>query len=212
MITTRIIMATTLCGRIAPTGFTSPEDRIHLERWRDATHASLCGATNVREGKAVLRGTDGHLDPDRIRAVVTRSGNLDPGLPLFSGGPPPLVFCPDSLVTTLEDRLEGHADILGMPLLHESLDLCLVLTELEKRGVNALLIEGGGGLNFEALNQGVVDELLLTLCPVIHGTRGAPSLADSPFSLPLSVRFDLVESRTGTHGELFCRYRIHRND
>jgi riboflavin biosynthesis pyrimidine reductase len=44
--------------------------------------------------------------------------------------------------------------------------------------VKRLLCEGGGALNEALFRAGVVDELYLTISPVIFGGRDAPTLAD----------------------------------
>ena len=48
----------------------------------------------------------------------------------------------------------------------------------EKWKVKRLLCEGGGALNEALFRAGVVDELYLTISPVIFGGRDAPTLAD----------------------------------
>src|SRR5262249_4043744 len=48
----------------------------------------------------------------------------------------------------------------------------------EKWRVKKILCEGGGELNTALFRQDLVDEIYLTLCPLIFGGRGAPTLAD----------------------------------
>jgi riboflavin biosynthesis pyrimidine reductase len=72
-------------------------------------------------------------------------------------------------------------------------------------GVKKLLCEGGGELNASMFERGLVDELYLTICPVIFGGRNAPTLADGTGIERLSDarRFKLKRSeRVGD--ELFC--------
>jgi riboflavin biosynthesis pyrimidine reductase len=47
-------------------------------------------------------------------------------------------------------------------------------------GVKRLLCEGGGELNAALFHAGLVDELHLTICPVVFGGRSAPTLATGP--------------------------------
>jgi len=49
-----------------------------------------------------------------------------------------------------------------------------------KWNVKRLLCEGGGELNAAIVTAGLVDELHLTISPVIFGGRAAPTLADGP--------------------------------
>jgi riboflavin biosynthesis pyrimidine reductase len=50
---------------------------------------------------------------------------------------------------------------------------------LEKKwNVTKILCEGGGELNTALIRQNLVDEIYLTMCPLIFGGRGAPTMAD----------------------------------
>ncbi|MFH1463794.1 MAG: dihydrofolate reductase family protein [Pseudomonadota bacterium] len=77
-------------------------------------------------------------------------------------------------------------------------------------GVRRLLVEGGGDLIAQLLAAGLLDELHVTLCPLLLGGRGAPSLVDGPgLALAALPRLRLVsEERVGD--ELFLRYRVAR--
>ena len=75
-------------------------------------------------------------------------------------------------------------------------------------GVVCELCEGGGELNAAMFQAGLVDELYLTICPLIFGGRNAPTLADGEGIERLTEgrRFKLRKSeRVGD--ELFCVYR-----
>jgi len=60
----------------------------------------------------------------------------------------------------------------------ERVDLVAGLDELESRGVDRLLIEGGGELLFSAFEAGIVDELSVFVGSLLVGGRDAPTLAD----------------------------------
>jgi riboflavin biosynthesis pyrimidine reductase len=81
-----------------------------------------------------------------------------------------------------------------------------VLADLRERGIAALLCEGGPTLNSALLEAGVVDELFLTLAPLLTGDAGEPTIVaggrlDAPARLAL--RWVL---RGGD--ELFLRYAV----
>lgn len=52
------------------------------------------------------------------------------------------------------------------------------LSELESRGIERLMVEGGGELIFSLFEAGLVDELSVFVGPLIIGGRDAPTLAD----------------------------------
>jgi 2,5-diamino-6-(ribosylamino)-4(3H)-pyrimidinone 5'-phosphate reductase len=60
----------------------------------------------------------------------------------------------------------------------ERIDLVAGVDELESRGIDRLLIEGGGELLFSAFEAGIVDELSVFVGPLLVGGRDAPTLAD----------------------------------
>ncbi|WP_456385769.1 RibD family protein [Desulfolithobacter sp.] len=209
-----IISITTLDGRIAPAGFGSQEDRSFLEQMRAETDASLLGAGSLRESDPEMRGPNGLLDPSRLRCLVTSSSSLPRTRKIFSDpAHRPLVFCPRQRVSALRKSIGGEtAEIIGMVVDSRGMvPLEAILKELAGRGVERLLIEGGGRLNHEALMAGIVDELLLTLAPKISGRVDTPCLADGPEHLgsPM-LELALKEWRVAPTGELFLRYRILR--
>ena len=57
-------------------------------------------------------------------------------------------------------------------------DLVEVVGKLPSLGVSHLLLEGGGELNFSMLQVGLIDEIYLTICPLIFGGRDAPTSFD----------------------------------
>jgi 2,5-diamino-6-(ribosylamino)-4(3H)-pyrimidinone 5'-phosphate reductase len=57
-------------------------------------------------------------------------------------------------------------------------NLPLMMQTLKKVGVDHLMVEGGGTMNFELMRLGLVDELMIYIAPMIFGGAGAPTLAD----------------------------------
>ena len=60
----------------------------------------------------------------------------------------------------------------------ERVDLPAALSALEERGVDRLMVEGGGELVFSLFEAGLVDELTVYVGSLLVGGRGAPTLAD----------------------------------
>jgi 2,5-diamino-6-(ribosylamino)-4(3H)-pyrimidinone 5'-phosphate reductase len=57
-------------------------------------------------------------------------------------------------------------------------DLPAALSALESRGVDRLMVEGGGELIFSLFEDSLVDELSVFVAPNVIGGRDAPTLAD----------------------------------
>lgn len=208
-----IIAASTICGRIGPGLTGSPVDRGVLEKMRAATDASLLGAETLRQGDPEMRGPGGHLLPQRIRAFITASGDIPvAGRKIFAQGPPPLIFTGEAAAAGLRHRLGSLAQVVVLPAdAVGGLSLAAALVHLEKIGAASVLIEGGGGLNYACLQQGVVDEILLTLTPKLSGDHGAASFCGGPG--PLGEPFlslTLVSCEAAKTGEVFLRYRVNK--
>jgi len=206
-----LICIETLCGRISPAGFGSKEDRRHLERAREQTDASLLGAGSLRAGDPEFRTFEGKLPVNRLRAIVTRSGNIPATKSIFRTGPRPLIFTKFSIRDMLNERFGERAEVIGVPETDSGM-LCLktILDNLEQRGVESCLIEGGGLLNYEAFKQGVVTELLLTIAPKIIGKQTETCLVSGPTALGTPfIHLELLSCRMNARsGELFLHYKI----
>ena len=205
-----LVSATTICGRISPVGHGSLLDRRRLEEIRDKTGASIMGANTLRTENPEMRGTNGILSPDRIRSVISRSGLIPvTDKKLFEHGPKPVVFTAEGNIFALQSKLKGKAHVASLPAGPHGLSLQAALDFFTDRGVESVLIEGGAQLNYAALAEGVVDEILLTIMPFVSGKHNTAAFADGPKHLgdPF-LELDLLSSEPVSTGELFLHYRI----
>lgn len=206
-----IICVSTICGRIEPPGIGSSADRLRLEQARSRTGATLLGAASLRDGDPEMRCDGGAIPDHRVRAFITGSGKIPADRKVFRHGPAPVVFTSEHGYERLPHRVRQAASVHVLRPGPEG-GLCLrqAIGILREMGVRDMLIEGGGVLNYHAVRQGVVDEILLTLAPMITGSDHAALLfsghghAGNPF-----VNLDLLECRqVAETGELFLRYRV----
>jgi riboflavin biosynthesis pyrimidine reductase len=184
---------------------------------RALADAVLVGASTVRqEGyRAVdlepwqrrLRERLG-LSPFPTLVVISGSAGLDPsiGRPAQGEGGPVLV------VTTGGKPAHELAPLrdAGVEVLEhgEGIDLSAVVTTLVGRGRPRLLCEGGPGLHRDLLAADLVDELSLTLAPVVVAGQGMRSTRGDP--LPVPLPFELAFAVLGGDGALFTSYRARR--
>jgi riboflavin biosynthesis pyrimidine reductase len=77
-----------------------------------------------------------------------------------------------------------------------------VLADLRGRGVERLLCEGGPSVNRALLDAGLLDELFLTLTPVVSGDEG-PSIVGAGAPVGLELR-----SVATADGDLYLRYSV----
>ncbi len=195
-------------------GLATPSDQHVFALHRALADAVVVGASTVRsEGyRAVdlqpwqrdLRASLG-LAPFPALVVVSASAQLDPAMarPADGEGGPVVVLTTsgksDAELAPLRDagievREEG-----------EDLDLSGALDRLAGEGWPRLLCEGGPGLHRALLAEGLVDELSLTLAPVVVGGDGLRATRGASLAGPAA--FDLAFALHAGDGTLFTSYR-----
>ncbi|WP_237047982.1 pyrimidine reductase family protein [Lentzea guizhouensis] len=174
--------AVTVDGRSA--GLGSPADKKIYLLGRDLADVVLVGAgTVLAEGYRgsrpdVARRERLGLAPELPIAVVTARGTVTPDLPLFTDtAVPPIV------ITTARAELPSlPAEVVVAG--EDEVDLGVAVRELEARGLRRINLEGGPKLFGTMVAAGLVDELNLTVSPVLavgdagriaHGPAGAPA-------------------------------------
>lgn len=199
-------------GRVR--SLSGPADRALFRHLRALADVVLVGASTVRaERYGPVRLTDeqrkARLDAGRPEvprlAVVTRSLALDWDAPAFAGddGPRPLVVTTWSAPDELRAEAEARAEVLLAG--EDQVDLAAVLAELGDAGASVVLTEGGPTLLGEMLAAGLVDELCLTLAPVLGGD--ALPIVVWPSGLRPTPAVALAAARE-VDGHLFLRYRV----
>lgn len=111
-------------------------------------------------------------------AIVSASGALDPKLPALQAGA--IVFTTDRGAERLAETLPPASALIP---LGPEVDVAAAVEALRARGHGLILSEGGPTLLGSLLDAGLVDELFLTLSPVVAGRA------------PGDVRLGLVEGR-----------------
>jgi 5-amino-6-(5-phosphoribosylamino)uracil reductase len=144
----------------------APDHRVfHL--LRELSQVILVGAETVRvEGYGGARASRFTGVPPRI-AVVTGSASLDPRARLFSRtAVPPLVITTERAPAERRDRLAGAGAEL-VTLDAERITPGDLLAALAARGLYRVLCEGGATLFGQLIEGGAVDELCLTVAPLL---------------------------------------------
>lgn len=169
----RLNMITTITGATAGDDgtsetITSRTDRFVLGAIRRNADVVVVGAETVR--------AEGYLLPKTARlAIVTSTGDL--GVDGLSDAgredrPPAIVLCPLSLVDAVRHRIEdAPAEVIPVPSDGERLDPATIVATLHARGLERIVCEGGPLLATQFVESGVVDELCVTVSPVLEPAR-----------------------------------------
>jgi 2,5-diamino-6-(ribosylamino)-4(3H)-pyrimidinone 5'-phosphate reductase len=216
-------VATTADGKLAPGNrhyvpFSSKRDQEVLMELRTDADAVMAGARTVavpgvtlgpgKEKYRKMRLQKGRAEHN-IRIVVTGSGRLDPELAVFRPQPGPLIILTTERIS--KPALKGLSERAEVRIFGEkTVNFREALAWLAKEhGVKRLLCEGGGEINAALFEAGLVDEIYMTLCPVIFGGRNAPTLADGEGVEKLSEAIPLELKKMKRVGdELFLVYKV----
>jgi riboflavin biosynthesis pyrimidine reductase len=185
------LMVSSLDGR-ATLGGTSralggPSDLAMLVALRRRADALIVGPETVR--------AEGYGPLPCPAVLVSRSFDVPWEAGLFAvPGQRVLIYTP-----TEYEPPEVEADVEVVPIVA----LADVLADLRGRGVERLLCEGGPTLNRALLAEGLLDELFLTLSPVVAGDEGAPGIIAPGDPARLTLRSVATDD-----GELYLRYSV----
>ncbi|WP_218081815.1 RibD family protein [Anthocerotibacter panamensis] len=213
-----LVLATSLDGKIAARrdarpGFPSVHDQAHLEMQVSLADAMLIGAGTiraystaftVRQPELLAARAERGQKPQPTLVIASRTLDLSLDWPLFRQ-PLERILLTGAVSLQQQAHFAGHAQVLVAGDA-KGVDFAQALTELKKRGVERLVLLGGGQIVAQCFAQGLVDEWWLTLCPVIIAGVDAPSAAEG-LDLPELTRGHLVEVRR-IEDELFLNYRF----
>lgn len=184
-------------------GLGSDADKQVFGVLRELAEVVLVGAGTARaeDYRGARRPTRGRDTPPPI-AVVTGSADLDPGSKLFTDTlVPPIVLTLGSAPAERRDRLTAAgADVVVLDRLTPD----LLLGELARRGLLRVLCEGGPSLFGDLVAADAVDELCLTVAPLVAGGT-AGRIARGPEGSPARP-LTLVGALT-SNDTLLLRYR-----
>jgi 2,5-diamino-6-(ribosylamino)-4(3H)-pyrimidinone 5'-phosphate reductase len=88
-------------------------------------------------------------------------------------------------------------------------DLNKMMLTLKKIGVDHLMVEGGGTMNFELIRLGLVDEIMMYVAPMIFGGATTPTPADGlGLTRNDAVALKLANVETHEDGGIVLRYKL----
>ena len=148
---------------------------------RASCDAILVGAATVRcdNPRLLVRSPERReeraargLAPSPMKVTVTERGDLDADADFFTAGETEkLVYCATPHLTEARSRLSPVATVVDAG---EPVAMRRVAEDLGARGVERLMVEGGGKVHTQFLTEDLVDELQLVVAPCFVGDSRAP--------------------------------------
>lgn len=162
-------IAQTLDGKIADfrnysKWITSENSRQRVHRLRSEMDAVMVGGNTVRVDNPSLT-SHGVSDHDPQRIILSRGGNFDPALHLFSENNDQ-----QTVLMTTADSTSLPAKVWKLPALENGrIDVKSILQRLGQEKVCTLLIEGGRELFSSFIAAGLVDRYVFVIAPRLLG-------------------------------------------
>jgi 5-amino-6-(5-phosphoribosylamino)uracil reductase len=191
------------CAAPRRLGLSNDADFERVDAVRASCDAILVGAATVRNDNPRLlvrsqsrrdERTGRGLPPSPTKVTVTERVELDPRADFFTTGEgEKLVYCASARFDHARSRFGRVATVVdgGQPV-----EMRRVSEDLGARGIQRLMVEGGGSVHTQFLTQDLADELQLVVAPLFVGDSRAPRfVSDGRFPWNPARRATLAEVR-----------------
>ena len=196
-------------------GLGTPADKRVFDTLRGLADVVLVGsATVLAEGYRPAKPKPAYADlraslgqpAAPVMAVVSRRLDIGPDHPVFGAG------ATRTLVVTSSDSPAGRraalAEVADVAVAgDDGVDLRAAVDDLAARGLRRVLCEGGPGLLAQVASAGVLDELCLTVSPLLVGGDARRVLHGDWLSPPARLRLAHLLEDDHT---LLARYLVER--
>ena len=196
----------------------SQRDKERVDRLRAEADAVMVGGRTLldEDPKLTVKSADlraareaNGLTPNPAKVGIVSVADLKPDSAFLTVGPARIV------IFTTQGTSKKQLDFLrarGVELFvdeKQRVDLPKALHTLKEIGINRLMVEGGGTLNFELLRLGLVDELTAYVAPLVFGGESAPTLAAGPGLVRnAAILLKLVDAEAWEDGGVLLKYKI----
>ena len=217
-----VILAASADGKIAngdraPARFSSAADLAHLERQIARADAALFGmgtlrayqtTLSVRSPQYLAERQQAGKPPQPIQIVASRSGSCDRHWRFFRQPIPRWLLATAAGARVWQNDLDAAACFERL-IVADGGDGEIAwesgLAQLQAAGIQKLAVLGGGQLVAALAECGAIDEIFLTICPVLLGGATAPTPLDGK-GLSKYLELELLDV-CAIADEVFLHYR-----
>ena len=198
--------------------FSSVEDRRVMDEIRFLSDAIIIGANSLRidgihlwikSAELTKQRLDNGKSPHPINIVLSRSLNIPLECRFFTFPETEKWLITSNTHHSSEiSKFKTCCQIIQFSEADGQISLKEVMLFLKKKKINTLLLEGGSSLNYQMLAHNYVDEIYLTICPLIIGGKDvATPVGGFGFSVDEFRNLRLMDFRQ-QDGELFLHYKV----
>lgn len=224
---TTVVLAMSLDGKIAdvkrsPARFSSTADQTHLEQQIATADAILLGAGTLRTYGTTLsishpqlleQRAKQNLPPQPVQIVASLSAQIDPQIRFFRQPINRWLLTTTTGARKWKVGAEFERVLVSETPATIGIDWVSALRQLATLGIAHLVVLGGGELVASLIEDDLIDEFWLTICPLILGGADAPTPVEGTGFSPeeLAPRLQLLSVET-INQEIFVHYRRQRED
>lgn len=212
-------MAASLDGKVAArdgssrwiTGEAARADVHRLRAWSDAIVVGA-GTALVDDPSLTVR-EPGYRGRPPLRVLVDARGRVPATGDLFDDAAPTLVATTDlAPADRRAEWIEAGAEVSVYEAEDNGVPLPELVAALGKRDVQGVLLEGGPTLAFSAVEEGIVDKVVVYLAPKLIGGAEAPTVLGGRGFVPIAKAVRLrVRSFDRVGDDLRVEADVHRD-
>ena len=202
--------AMTIDGKIATVNgkskwITGEASREHVQKDRNRYMGIMVGiGTVLADNPSLTCRTPGGRNPVRIICDTNLRTPFDCTLVQTADKVKTMIATTKQMEEKKRAYEEAGIEIIEVPKKEEHLDLKLLMKELGARGIDSVLLEGGGTLNFSALQSHIVNKVQAYIAPKIFGGATAKSPVEGAGVKEVLEHFRMKNAKIEQFGEDFC--------
>jgi diaminohydroxyphosphoribosylaminopyrimidine deaminase / 5-amino-6-(5-phosphoribosylamino)uracil reductase len=158
---------------------TGEKARQFVHRLRDHSDVIMVGIETVlKDNPQLTARVEGGGGKDPVRVVVDSSARLPLDARVIESTSPARTILAVTDQASPEKRraLQGKGvEVMVLPSKEGRVDLTVLMKKLAERELTAVLVEGGGTLNYSLLEQSLIDKLFIFVAPLIIGGEESPT-------------------------------------
>lgn len=199
--------AMTLDGKIATASgaskwITGETARNQVQQLRHERRGIMVGVGTVLADNPQLNcRMPGGRDPVRIICDTGLRTPLDAGIVKTARQQPTILATACADAGRQQPYRSAGCEVLFLPQKENGIDLPRLMEELGKKGIDSILLEGGGTLGAAALRAGIVQEIYAYIAPKLFGGAGAKTPVEGAGVLTPKEAYRLSGLRVQQAGE-----------